>query len=274
MSVRGPEVVGAGGVRLRTTVHGEPGAPVMVLQHGVGSSVRFLEEAVVGPVVAAGWRVALAPLRGHAGSDPVRDVAGHALPVLAADTAALVAATGAVVCGGISVAGHAAAIAVAGGATPPGVRVLAALPAWIGTTRSGVGPHAAVAAEVTAVGVRGMWGRIAGDATLRPWLRRVLVRDLAAHDEESLVAALRAIDGGAGPDEHQLRALPAGTGVVGWDGDPGHPLEVAHRWVMTAPAARLATTSIDRLDDDLASLGQAVVDAIGPPGPGTSGPAA
>lgn len=261
----GQVVVGAGGVRLRTSAHGPTDAPTLVLQHGVGSSRRFLEEAVVPPLVELGWRVVAAPVRGHAGADPVPDPADHALDLLARDVAALVEATGASACGGVSVGAHAAAAAVARGSASAGTRVLALLPAWTGRRRPGTGAHAAVAAEVRAVGVAGMHRRLATTAGIRPWLRRVLLRDLALHDERSLTAALIALDGGEAPTTAELARLPSGCAVVGWDDDPGHPLETAHRWAMAAPGARLATLRLGDPDDDPVALGRAAATALGPP---------
>lgn len=265
MTRTGPVVVGRDGVRLRTRVHGGLGAPVVVLQHGVGSSTRFLEEAVVPPLVDGGWQVVVAPLRGHAGADPVREPGGHDLHLLAADVSALVAATGAAACGGVSIAAHAAVAAVAAGATPGDVRIVAALPAWTGTTSPGVGPHAAVAAEVAATGIDGMWHRLAATDGLRPWLRRVLLRDLAVHDAASLTAALVALDGGRAPSIEDVASIPAGAVVVGWDEDPGHPLEVAHAWATAAPDASLVTISLDDLDEDLTALGRAIASGLGSP---------
>lgn len=260
----GPVVTSVDGVRLRTVVHGGEG-PVLLLQHGVGSSTTFLEEALVPPLVALGWRVVCAPVRGHDGADPVVDPADHALPLLAHDVAALVHGTGAVVCGGVSIGAHAAAAAVASCAVPDGTRVLAVLPSWVGDSTPGAGPHAAVAAEVRSVGVEGMWARLAADPTLLRWLRRVLLRDLARHDPVSLAAALVALDGARAPTLEQLRSLPVGCAVVGWDGDPGHPLEVAHRWAMAAPAASFASLAVTDLDARLDLLGEAAATALGPP---------
>lgn len=265
MSRPGPVVVGAGGTRLATWVHGPHDAPTVVLQHGVGSSCGFLAEAVVPPLLELGWQVVAAPVRGHAGADAVRDRSEHALAGLAADVGALVAATGAVACGGVSIGGHAAVAAVARGLAPPGTRVVAALPSWTGWSVAGTGPHAAVAAEVRAVGVEGMRRRLGVATGLHPWLGRVLQRDLALHDEASLAAALLALDGGEAPGLDDLARLPPGCGVVGWDGDPGHPLAVAASWAETMPSATLATLGIGDPDADPVALGRAVARALGPP---------
>lgn len=261
----GPVVVGADRVRLRTQRHGPGSGPVVVLQHGVGSSCRFLAESVAPPLVELGWQVVVAPVRGHRGADPVPDARRHSLAHLATDVGALVEATGALVCGGVSIGGHAAVAAVARGLTPSSTAVVAALPAWTGSARAGRGPHAAVAAEVATVGVSGMWHRLAATDGMRPWLRRVLLRDLAVHDEHSLAAAFAALHGGDAPTTDELASLPPGCGVVGWDGDAGHPLEEAHRWAMTMPGGRLATLGIADLDEDPVALGRAMAEVVGAP---------
>lgn len=258
-------VTGAGGVELEVQRHGPAAAPAVVLQHGVGSSRRFLGEAVAPPVVAAGWQVVLAPVRGHRGSSRVPDPDDHALPLLARDVAAVVQATGAVACGGVSIGGHAAVAAAADGLVETGTRVVAALPAWSGTAVTGDGPHAAVAAEVRAVGVSGMWRRLATAPDVLPWLRSVLLRDLALHDEESLAAAFVALDGGEAPTPADVGRVAGRVGVVGWDHDPGHPLAVAHRWAMAARDGHLETLSITDPGGDAVALGRAVAAALGAP---------
>jgi cytochrome c biogenesis protein CcmG, thiol:disulfide interchange protein DsbE len=181
---------------------GEPTAPAWVLAHGVGSSARFVAAAFAGPVVAAGGRLVAYDLRGHGGSVTAPDVADHHLDVHVADLAAVVASVAGgsppAVVGGISLGGHAAVRLVASGAVVPG-GVLACLPAWTGRATPGEGPHAAVAAQVAAIGIAGILAQLRGDLALAGWLRRTLVTDYARHDPASLAAALRALDGGVAP---------------------------------------------------------------------------
>ncbi len=265
VAVPGPLVPTHDGHTLTTTLVGPAGQPRVVLQHGVGSSVTFLVEAVCPPLVAAGWQVVAADLRGHGQASPVPDVAAHALSHIARDVGAVAAATGAVAVGGVSLGGHAAVAAMAAGHLTASTRLVAALPAWLGSSQAGFGPHAVVAGEVRTVGVAGMIARLEQADGLRPWLRRVLLRDLAASDPTSLAAALVALDGGEAPSIDDLVALPKGLGVVGWPDDPGHPLSVARAWAMAADGGVLVTMAIDDLDEDPHALGRAMLAALGHP---------
>lgn len=252
------------GAVLSTRFHGDLGAPRLLLQHGAGSSCTYLAEAVAPPLVTAGWCVVTADLRGHGAASPVRDVARHHLDRHVEDVVALVGAVGAVAVGGVSAGAHAAVAAAARGRVDVEA-ALAVLPAWTGAATSGEGPHAVVAEEVREVGVAGMVERLADDPTLRPWLRRVLLRDLTAGDTASVEAALLALDGGVAPTVDELADLPCPLAVVGWPDDPGHPIGTARAWAAAAPDATLVTTSLAAPDEDQFALGQAAADALGAP---------
>ena len=245
------------GVRLRAASLGRTADPVLLLLHGVGSSSRFLHEAFAEPVVAAGWRLVVADLRGHGGSSPVRDPAAHAHARHVADVVALAERFAPAVVGGVSLGGHAAVgAAVAGLACRA---VLACLPAWSGRAVPGRGPHAAVAEEVRCVGVPAMVERFRHDTGMLPWLREVLVRDWAAHDPTSLAAALVALDGGLAPTTAELAHLQVPLGLVGWPDDPGHPLDVARSWARTAPRTELRQLTLQDVQAARTALGRAAV---------------
>lgn len=250
--------------QLRVRALGPPDAPAVLALHGVGSSTTYLAEAVAPPLVTAGWRVLLVPLRGHVGATAVPDPAAHALDRHVDDVARVAAATGPVAAVGVSLGAHALVAAAARGRLDVEALV-AALPAWTGRAVPGEGPHAATAAEVDAHGVAGMLARLRGEPGLRPWLRRVLLRDLAAHHDASLRAALVALDGGLAPTLADLAALRCRLGVVGWADDPGHPLAVARQWASAAPDGSLAELSLDDPDVDRTALGQVVATLLGPP---------
>ncbi len=260
----GPRVTSADGAVLSTRFHGDPAAPRLLLQHGVGSSCTYLAEHVAPPLVTAGWCVVTADLRGHGAASAVRQPALHVLDRLVADVGALAAVVGPRVVGGVSAGGHAAVAAVARGVVAV-ERVVAALPAWTGRAVPGEGPHAAVAAEVAEHGVAGMVARLREEPGIEPWLRRVLVRDLAAGDTPSVEAALLALDGGLAPTLAEVRSVDVPFGVVGWPDDPGHPLEVAQQWAAAAPHGELVTTTIGATTDDQFALGDAMLAALGTP---------
>ena len=248
------------GVRLHVVEVGGTDAPTLLLLHGVGSSSRFLVETFAAPARAAGWRLLAVDLRGHGGSTALTDPAAHAFDQHVADVAALADRFTPQVVGGVSLGGHAAVGAAAAGVACRGV--LACLPAWAGRAVPGEGPHAAVAAEVGAVGVAGMLARFRTDTAMVPWLREVLVRDWGAHDPDSLAAALTALDGGQAPTSDEVAGLPVPLALVGWPDDPGHPIAVARDWARTAPRAHLAETSLAAVQEDRTALGHAAVDAL------------
>jgi 3-oxoadipate enol-lactonase len=234
---------------------GPADAPAVVLAHGVGSSARFVVAACAGPVVAAGWRLVTYDARGHGGSTPCPDPADHHLVAQVGDLDAVVDAAGSTVAvGGISLGGHAAL-----GRRGPEVRVVC-LPAWWGPSEPGVGVHAAVAAEVRAVGVAGVIDRLERDTGMPPWLRTTLLTDYRRHHPDSLAAALIALDGATGPTAADVSALEGPLAVVGWRDDPGHPYDVALRLVREAPGrSTLTELAIGDLDVALTRLGDAVV---------------
>jgi alpha-beta hydrolase superfamily lysophospholipase len=261
----GPTVTSGDGATLGTDVVGAVDRPLVLVLHGVGSSRTHLHEAVVPPLLASGWRVATADLRGHGDGSPVADPSHHGLDRQVADVAALVATLAPVALVGVSLGGHAAVAAVARGAAPGVRRVVAALPAWTGRAVPGVGPHAAVATEVRAHGVAGMLARLGVEEGLRPWLRRVLLRDLAVHDPDSLAAALVALDGGLAPTAAEIGRLGVPLGVVGWPDDPGHPLAVAEAWAAAAATGHLAELTLDDPDREPAALGARIGLLLGAP---------
>jgi pimeloyl-ACP methyl ester carboxylesterase len=256
-------VVGQGDVRLQVTEVGDADRAAVVIAHGAGSSARFIVDAFAGPVLASGRRLVTFDLRGHGGSDPARDPAHHHLDVHAADVRTVVSSVvGPIdVVGGVSLGGHAAVRAVASRRVR-GEVVLACLPAWTGLADAGVGPHAAVATEVRAVGIAAVIARLEAATDLPTWLRKVLVRDYRSHDPASLTAALLSLDGGVAPGSEELASLQRPLAAVGWPEDPGHPLSVVRHWVDLAPVAALRTMALADLDDGVDHLGRTAMTAI------------
>ncbi len=254
------ERVDLGAHAVEVTTVGAPTAPAVLLLHGVGSSRQFLVDAFSVPLVAAGWRLLAADVRGHGRATPWPDPSDHTLEHLAADVQDLLRWSGARVVGGVSLGGHAAVEAVARGGHVDGV--VACLPAWTGPAEPGVGPHAAVAEQVRAIGIDGMLRGFVQDTAMVPWLRQVLVRDWPACDPSSLEAALLALDGGRAPGPAALAGLDVPLAVVAWDDDPGHPLAVAQRWADLAARSRLEQISLDGAQHDLAVFGVAAVAAL------------
>jgi pimeloyl-ACP methyl ester carboxylesterase len=241
---------------------GPPQAPAWVLAHGVGSSARFVVEAFAGPLGRAGRRLVAYDLRGHGASSVARDVGDHHLDVHAQDLTRVVdTCEGEVeVVGGLSLGAHAAVRAVSVGARC--ATVLACLPAWTGRAAPGDGPHAAIAARVAADGVAGHLAAIEADAALPAWLKRTLLADQPRHDPASLAAVLTSLDGGLAPTVEELASLPVPLAVVGWPGDPGHPLEVAQRWAASAARGSLIVVSMEAMAAGTDHLGARAVVAV------------
>jgi pimeloyl-ACP methyl ester carboxylesterase len=249
--------VDTGEVELGVAEVGPDTAPAVVVAHGVGSSARFVVEAFAAPVLAASGRLVAYDLRGHGASTPVPDPRAHRLDDHVGDLLALLATLDAppAVLGGISLGGHAAVRAADRGAES--AALLVCLPAWTGRAAPGVGPHAAVAAEVRRVGIAEVIERLRADTTMEPWLRETLVTDYRRHDPASLLAALVALDGGDAPSEVEIAHLgDRPLAVVGWPDDPGHPLTVAQRWSALAPRGVLGELEIGDLAGSRAALGE------------------
>src|SRR2546430_11933747 len=80
------------GVGLATVVAGSPEAPGLLLVHGIGGAKEDFADHVEG--FARDHRVVVFDHRGHGESDAPDDPAAYSLDRLAADTLAVVAATG------------------------------------------------------------------------------------------------------------------------------------------------------------------------------------
>lgn len=251
--------VGVPGGWLAAAELGVADAPAWVLAHGAGSSARFLAAAFAAPVLHAGARLVVYDLRGHGASSHARRPCDHHLDVHAADLAAVAASVqGPVtVVGGVSLGAHAAVRAVTTGTRADAV--LGCLPAWLGLSRPGRGPHAALAARITREGVGPTIAELRADHALAPWLRATLLADYPRHDAASLEAALCALDGAEAPSVAELRALAPPLAIIGWPDDPGHPLAVARRWRDLAPRSALSTLTIGSLEGHLSRLGRTAV---------------
>ncbi len=220
---------------------------VLIMAHGAGSSADFTARAF--------------PAAGLGCAD------GLYLDDRTGDTAEIAAALGAsamrqlarghdVVLGGVSIGAHAAVVAACAlaanapaahaGATPAGrlAAVLAAMPAWTGTTDNTVRRAMGVlAAEVRVHGAGRVLDRLRRDPGLRDdWVLAELTAAWA--DRQTLAAELAAATGGAAPSSAQLGALGVPLLVVALADDPLHPMRVARCWSRLAPRSQLVV--IDR----------------------------
>lgn len=237
--------------------------PVALIAHGAGSSATFIGSVFAGPMHAAGLRLVTYDLRGHGGSGLARSSDDHHIDEHAADLAAVASSIpGEVtVVGGVSLGAHVAVRAITRERLACRA-VLACLPAWSGKAAPGEGPHAATASEVQHVGVARVIGRLQVEPGLPEWLRETLVSAYTRHDPASLIAALTALDGGEAPSRTEIGSLPVPLAVVGWDGDPGHPLRVAREWADAAPIGLLLTVAMGDMEQGVERLGAGAVEAL------------
>jgi pimeloyl-ACP methyl ester carboxylesterase len=88
------ETVSLSGVDLHVAVAGESDAPLVLLLHGFPEFWGAWRRAI-GPLVAAGWRVAVPDQRGYGASSKPRGIAAYALDVLADDVVGIATRLGA-----------------------------------------------------------------------------------------------------------------------------------------------------------------------------------
>ncbi|OJY50262.1 MAG: alpha/beta hydrolase [Pseudonocardia sp. 73-21] len=220
-----------------------------VVLPGSGSDEVFVRAVFAEPLRAVGLDlVAPGPRPGPAVVRGYRD----------ALDAALAAASGPLLVGGISLGAHVAAEwaveqrpgAVAG--------LLLALPAWTGPPN---GAPAALAARATAALVRaeGLEAALApARASAPPWLATELGRAWAGYGD-GLAASLECAAATPAPDEARLRGSTVPAGIAGLVDDPVHPLAVARRWRALLPRSALLTTSLATFGADPRAVGRAAV---------------
>lgn len=165
-----------------------------------------------------------------------------------------------IVVGGVSLG---AAVAVNWALANPDrtVAVLAALPAWTGSSDDA---PAALAARYSAQQLReiGLDAAVAGMRAGSPaWLADELARSWTAQ-WPALPDAMEEAAGYAGPGTAALAGLRVPMGVVAADGDAVHPVEVAAHWAGTAPHARLRIVELDAMGADPTILGNACFEAL------------
>ncbi len=88
------ETVSLSGVELHVAVAGEADAPLVLLLHGFPEFWGAWRRAI-GPLVAAGWRVAVPDQRGYGASSKPQGIAAYALDVLADDVVGIATRLGA-----------------------------------------------------------------------------------------------------------------------------------------------------------------------------------
>jgi pimeloyl-ACP methyl ester carboxylesterase len=215
-----------------------------VVLPGSGSDEVFIRSVFAGALAGVGVElVAPAPRRGA--------------DVVTGYRAALDAAPGPVVVGGISLGAHVAARWAAAAAPGRVAGLLLALPAWTGPP--GAAP-AALAARWTASRARsgGVAAAVAAAADAPAWLAAELGRAWAGYGA-GLAPALAAAAAEPAPTAAELAGLDVPVGLAALVDDPVHPLAVAEGWHAALPRSALVTTTLAAFGADPATLGRAAV---------------
>ncbi len=241
-------VHGAPGVALAGEELGDPGAPAVLLAHGLTATRRYV---VHGSrlLPRRGFRLISYDARGHGESEPAPPDGGYSYDELAADLAAMIgsrAGEGSLVLAGHSMGAHTiAAHALRAPERITGVVLIG--PSVIGQPPS---PESLAYWDSLADGLErgGVDGFVAAlDRDLDPAWREVTLRftreRIAAHRHpEAVVRALREVPRSRPFDGlESLRSLDLPTLVVASHdhADPGHPYAVAEAWAESLPNARL-----------------------------------
>jgi pimeloyl-ACP methyl ester carboxylesterase len=227
---------------------GDPGAPAILLAHGLTATRRYV---VHGSrlLPRRGFRLISYDARGHGGSEPAPSHAGYSYEELAADLAAMIgsrAGEGTLVLAGHSMGAH--TIAAHALRAPEGIAGLVLVgPSALGQPPSpgSVAYWDSLADGLERGGVDGFVAAI--DRDLDPALRDVVLRitreRIAAHRHpEAVVRALREVPRSRPFDGlESLGSLDLPTLVVASHdrADPGHPYAIAEAWAESLPNARL-----------------------------------
>ncbi|WP_278312936.1 alpha/beta hydrolase [Lolliginicoccus levis] len=222
---------------------------VAALLPGTGSRAAFVQRAFAGPLAAAGITlIAIEP-------DPTNPIesALEQLDAIAATHSEMLV-------GGVSLG---AALGAAWAARNPGhaAGVLAALPAWLGSSD---GAPAALSATLTANNLDqdGLEATIAGmRASSPPWL----ADELEASWRQlwpGLPGSLRAAAAFADLDAQLLSSVDCPVGIAAATDDPIHPYSAAIEWSKHLQNCRIETFPLARIGEDPAVLGTATLTAL------------
>jgi pimeloyl-ACP methyl ester carboxylesterase len=220
--------------------------PIAVIAHGSGSSADFVNRAFGPALEAVGYTVVS------------WDECSGTLAQTITRLDALVARAGATLVGGVSLGAMAAACWAA--ARSPRIQLeglLLTLPAWSGDPGVTAALSQLAADDIVRNGLDATLGRLAGQG----WVGPELARAWRMYDEQQLVAALRATSCCVGPTLDQLRRISVPTGLVGFEDDVFHPIEVAEGWTGALPNAVLRRLALQAPVRDVGLIGHAAVEA-------------
>jgi pimeloyl-ACP methyl ester carboxylesterase len=220
----------------------------VVLLPGTGSNDDYVYRVFAPALHDVGAAVVTPP------PDPSRLIAGYREEL---DDAAR---SGPIAVGGVSIG---AAVALRWALDHPSLAlgVLAALPAWTGSSDDAPAAHAA---RYTAHTLRsdGLASAVAQMRASSPqWLGEELTRSWVGQ-WPALPQAMEEAAGFSAPTSGEMETLTVPMGVASATDDAVHPIEVALEWVSAAPRAALRTVTLDAMGADPAVLGAACLTAL------------
>jgi pimeloyl-ACP methyl ester carboxylesterase len=197
----------------------------VVLAHGAGSSAAAARE--------------LLGLELHSREIiPVEDRTGDVEVVVDLITTALSNASEVTHLVGVSLGAHAVASwAARSHAQAPAI--VCVLPAWTGLPDATASLTSLSAADIGRDGVLPTLRRIRQDSPNQD-IAEILEAGWSDYSQPALVNALQMASRSWAPDDAALTTIAAPSTVVGWSGDPLHPVETARRWARNLPRARIA----------------------------------
>ncbi len=230
----------------------------LVMLPGTGSDAAFVRAAFADASASAGWSLTAV--------DPTpSDLIGGYRRALDDAAATALRAGERLLVGGVSIGAAVAARwlldhAASGVAGRVVDGLIAVMPAWTGSPDSA---PAAVLARSSAAMLRRDGLEITLDrmaASSPDWLTRTLTPSWRSQ-WPSLPDAFEAAAAYSSPTTDDLGALDVPVAVVGVEGDPVHPADVARAWAAAARYGAITTTTLDRVGRDSAVLGRSVVEA-------------
>ncbi|HQY92585.1 MAG: alpha/beta hydrolase [Caldilinea sp.] len=217
--------------------------PPLIFAHGLTGSRRGAKRQFA--ALAPQHRIVVYDQRGHGESTPVYDPAGYAIDDMAADLGAVMDALGIerAIVGGESM-GAATTLHFALHHPARVERLLLTAPAFGDKPNSEIKRFLDLAEAIETYGMERFL--IAAESTWRTdlhWSPDAVAYAgsmFRAHDERSLVAAIRGVIGWTPlPNLEPLRSVTAPTCLITWPDDPLHPAELTQRMAVALPCARV-----------------------------------
>lgn len=217
--------------------------PTLIFAHGLTGNRQSTKRQFLS--LAPQYRIVTYDQRGHGDSTPVTDPAGYDPVVMAADMGAVMDALGIAraIVGGESM-GAATALIFALRHPERVAKLLLTAPAFGDRPNTEIGRFLDLADAIETYGMARFLEAAAdtwrNDFHWPPDVVASVGATFRAHDERSLVAALRGVIGWTPlPDLGLLYNLNTPTCIITWNSDALHPADLTHRMVANLPDAHV-----------------------------------